>query len=91
MRAASGHRGTFNLATGVETSVRELWDILADESGTTIEPEPAPLREGELERSCLSFDRAHAQLGWSPAVSIDAGLRSTYHAMVEELERGTAR
>jgi UDP-glucose 4-epimerase len=91
MRAASGHRGTFNVATGVETPVKRLWEILKDESGTDIEPEPAPLREGELERSCMDPTRAEQEIGFKAAISFDEGLRSTYHALIEEFERGTPR
>jgi UDP-glucose 4-epimerase len=91
MRAVSGHRGTFNIATGVETPVKRLWEILKDETGTDIEPEPAPLREGELERSCLDPSRAEQELGFKAAISFDEGLRSTYHALIEEFERGTPR
>jgi UDP-glucose 4-epimerase len=91
MRAAAGHRGTFNIATGVETPVKRLWEILKDETGTDIEPEPAPLREGELERSCLDPSRAEQEIGFKAAISFDEGLRSTYHALIEEFERGTPR
>lgn len=91
MRVALGHRGTFNVATEVETSVRRLWEILADEAGSDIEPELAPLRPGELERSCMDTRLARQQLGFSAAVAIDDGLRSTYRELVEEFARGTPR
>jgi UDP-glucose 4-epimerase len=91
MRAALGTRGTFNIATGIETSVRALWEILARESGTTIEPEPAPLREGELERSCMDPGRAREQIGFAATIGLEEGLRSTYRALIEEFERGTPR
>ena len=91
MRAAWGNRGTFNVATGVETDVRSLWEILKSESGTTIEAKLAPLREGELERSCMSPARARERLGFIARVSVEEGMRSTYHALIEEFERGTPR
>jgi UDP-glucose 4-epimerase len=91
MRAAQGHRGTFNVATGIETSVRDLWEILRVESGTTLEPELAPLREGELERSCLSTALAREQLGFTAGYALADGLRSTYHALIDEFQRGTPR
>jgi UDP-glucose 4-epimerase len=91
MRTASGHRGTFNIATGVETPVRRLWEILKDESGSSLEPELAPLREGELERSCLDPSRAEHEIGFKAQIGFDEGLRSTFHALVDEFERGTPR
>jgi UDP-glucose 4-epimerase len=84
MRIASGTRGVFNVATGIETDVRSLFDGLQRAAGTAIEPVPAPLREGELLRSCLAVDRARDVLGFRAEVALDDGLRSTYLALVEE-------
>jgi UDP-glucose 4-epimerase len=91
MRAACGHRGTFNVATGVETSVRDLWEALREVSGTSIEPELAPLREGELERSCMDPSRASMELGFTAEIGVKEGLASTYRALIEQFERGSAR
>ena len=46
MRAATGHRGTFNVGTGVETDVMSLLGHLQDAAGTSTEPELADLRRG---------------------------------------------
>jgi UDP-glucose 4-epimerase len=91
MRTACGHRGTFNVATGIETSVRGLWAVLADEAGTDIVPELAPLRPGELERSCMDTTLASAEIGFTASVAVDAGLRETYRALVAEFQTGSAR
>ena len=85
LRAALGHRGTFNIATGKETSVRSLWDTLAREAGSALEPELAPLRPGELERSCMDTRYTAAEIGFSAQITVEAGLLSTYHALVAEL------
>ncbi|MGI8800690.1 MAG: NAD-dependent epimerase/dehydratase family protein [Solirubrobacteraceae bacterium] len=91
LRAAAGKRGTFNVATGIETSVSTLWEILQAEAGTSIEPRLEPLRPGELERSCLDPSRAERVLGFRTRVDVTDGLRSTFRALVEEFERGTPR
>ena len=91
LRVACGHRGTFTVATQNETSVKALWEILADEAGSQLEPELAPLRPGELERSCLKTTLAREKLGFSADVAVDEGLRSTYRELVDEFERGTPR
>jgi UDP-glucose 4-epimerase len=85
--AASGTRGTFNVATGVETDVMAVWASLQRASGKAVEPQLAPLREGELERSCLDPMRAQRELGWRAQVSLDAGLAETYAALIEEFQR----
>jgi UDP-glucose 4-epimerase len=87
--AASGHRGTYNVATGVETDVRAVWDGLQSAAGTQIEPQLADLRPGELQRSCLDASRAQRELGWRAEVGIGEGLRLTYEALVEEFRTGS--
>ncbi len=84
--AANGKRGTFNVATGVETDVQTLWRVLRDAAGSDIEPQLADLRPGELQRSCLDCARAKHELGWSPQVAIQEGLRRTYAALAEEFQ-----
>jgi UDP-glucose 4-epimerase len=84
--AANGKRGTFNVATGVETDVLTLWRVLKAASGSDVEPELADLRPGELQRSCLDSSRAERELGWRAEVPVEAGLRQTYAALVEEFQ-----
>ncbi len=79
--AAVGSGGTFNVSTGVETPVSRVLEVLQDEAGTAIEPGLAPLRPGELERSCLSPERAHEALGWRAEIHLEQGLRQTYRAL----------
>jgi UDP-glucose 4-epimerase len=86
LRAASGTAGTFNVATGVETDVMVVWDTLARASGSNVEPELAPLRKGELERSCMDPSRARRELGWEAQIPLEQGLRDTYRALIDEFE-----
>lgn len=81
--AGVGIPGTFNVSTGIETDVEQLLQALQDAAGTTLEPELAPLRPGELERSCLDPSRAAEQLGWRAQIDVHDGLRQTYDAMTE--------
>jgi len=85
--AASGKSGTYNIATGVETDVKTIWEQLSAVAGKRIEPELAELRPGELTHSRLDIARAERELGWRPQVTIADGLRVTYQALVEELQR----
>ncbi|HEV3046831.1 MAG TPA: NAD-dependent epimerase/dehydratase family protein [Solirubrobacteraceae bacterium] len=86
--AASGRAGTYNIATGVETDVKTIWDELSAASGKHVEPELADLRPGELTHSRLDVSLAERELGWRAQVPIAEGLRITYEALVEEFERG---
>ncbi len=82
--AANGTRGTFNVATGVETDVLTLWNALKAVAGSDSEPQLADLRPGELRRSCLDSSRAERELGWRATVPLEEGLQRTYAALVEE-------
>jgi UDP-glucose 4-epimerase len=85
---AVGTRGIFNIATGIETPVEELYEELQDAAGKRITPELAPLRAGELVRSCMDPTSAQVVLQWSAKVSLADGLRKTYSALISEFERG---
>jgi UDP-glucose 4-epimerase len=85
--AATGKRGTYNIATGVETDVLTVWNELRESAGTEIEPELAELRPGELQHSRLDVTRAARELGWRAEVPIAEGLRRTYAALLEEFEQ----
>jgi UDP-glucose 4-epimerase len=82
--AANGTRGTFNIATGVETDVLALWNVLKQAAGSDIEPTLADLRPGELKRSCLDTTLAQRELGWKASVDVADGLRRTYAALIDE-------
>lgn len=86
MIRATGTAGTFNVATGVETSVQELYAILAAAAGSSIEPELLPLRAGELERSCMDPSHAHSELGWRARIPIADGLAQTYRQLTADFE-----
>ena len=90
MKTALGTRGTFNIATGIETSVLDLYDMLQSAAGKQIDPHLAPLRSGELERSSMDVTRARDALGWSARTELDKGVKDTYHALVREFERAPA-
>lgn len=74
--------GVFNVGTGVETSVLELVDAVAEAArsiGAEAWPAPqlAPPRAGEIDRSCLSGERAARELGFRPETPLVDGLART--------------
>ena len=79
--AGLGKPGIYNVGTGVETDVAELYRVLSDAAGTTVEPVLAPLRPGELERSCLDAARAERELGWTAHIALGAGAGQTFRAL----------
>jgi UDP-glucose 4-epimerase len=73
--------GVFNVATGAETSVTELYELCRGIAGSSLEAEQAPARLGELQRSVLDVDAAGRGLGWRPEVSLEDGLRLTWESI----------
>jgi UDP-glucose 4-epimerase len=77
--AALGQEGgVFNIGTGRETSVLELYDRCRRAAGSDAEAEPAPPRLGELQRSVLDPTLAAEQLGFMPMVDLEDGLAATW-------------
>jgi len=68
----------FNVGTGRETSVNDLARTLMAAAGITVTIERSPARAGELQRSAVAADKAAAELGWRPAVTLEEGLRRTF-------------
>jgi UDP-glucose 4-epimerase len=77
--ADRGRPGTWNIGTCSEVTVLELAKIVGDVAGRELEPQFAPPRPGELQRSALAIERAERDLGWRPAVSLATGVSAVYH------------
>ncbi len=69
--------GVFNIGTEKETSVREIFKMLKKITQTKIKAIYGPPIKGEQRRSCLAIKKAKRELGWSPKVRLDDGLKKT--------------
>jgi len=78
-------RGPYNVGTGIETSVLELYDRLTAAAGVDRAPVMAQARVGEVQRVSVDPTKARVELGWEPTVDFDTGLRAT----LEQHARGT--
>jgi nucleoside-diphosphate-sugar epimerase len=67
----------FNIGCGVATSIRELWQHIADLAEVDLEPEYEAPRAGDVRNSLASIARAREQLGYAPTVNLEEGLRRT--------------
>jgi UDP-glucose 4-epimerase len=76
--AAAGHDGVYNVGTGRETSVLELYDLCRRVAGADVEAEQAPERPGELQRSVVDISKAERDLGWRPERELEDGLAETW-------------
>lgn len=75
---------TYNLSTQQETSLLELVTIMSDIKGRKISPSFGAARTGDILRSILSNQKAIANLGWKPKLSLKDGLRQTMRYVKKE-------
>lgn len=71
------YAGPVNIGTGVETSVNEVYDALADAVGITRKAAHGPGMPGEQYRSVIDPSLAAKVLGWMPLTDFRAGIRKT--------------
>lgn len=77
--AAVGRSGfrVYNVGTGIETSVVELYRLLAEAAGSKLEPRHGPAKPGEQRRSSVDPARARSELGLKPPLPLAAGVART--------------
>jgi UDP-glucose 4-epimerase len=78
-----------NIATGVETSVLELYAALREVAGFGADPAFAPPRAGELGGIALDCSLAGRVLGWRPAIDLREGLSRTWAWAFQEVNAGS--
>ncbi|HEX5409808.1 MAG TPA: NAD-dependent epimerase/dehydratase family protein [Gemmatimonadaceae bacterium] len=88
--AAGVDSRAFNIGTGIETDVVALASRLMAVSGGHSAIVHAPPRAGEQRRSAVAIAKAQRLLGWTPEVSLDAGLKETYAWFVARRAAGRA-
>lgn len=88
MDQASGE--LVNIGTGVETSVNDLYRMLADILRFDGTPDHGPQPPGELRRIALDNTLAGSVLGWHPRINLEAGLGETL-AYLQRIRRGSTQ
>jgi UDP-glucose 4-epimerase len=69
--------GAYNVGTGSETSVNELYRLLLKISGKDLAPEHGTAKPGEQLRSSVDPTLAGHVMGWCPEVDLTSGLKET--------------
>ena len=65
----------FNIGTGVETSLNELYRKIAKLLNREAKPIYLPDRAGEQKRCCLDYSKIEKVLGWRPKYNLEQGLK----------------
>lgn len=80
--AAPGISGkTFNIGTGIATTVNDLYSLVAKEMKIDRPPVHVPVAPGELRFSIAGIAKAAAELGYAPSHD----LRSSISSVIEEI------
>jgi UDP-glucose 4-epimerase len=82
---------TFNVGTGVQTSVKELVDRLIELADSDVEPEYLPQEEMFVKNRVGSTEKAEQQLGFRATVSLEEGLRSVARWREQDQRERTTR
>ena len=72
-----GDGTAYNIGTGQRTSVNRIFGLLRSIIGYKWDPQHGPNRPGEVYQISLDSSRATAELGWTPQMDLEDGLRQT--------------
>lgn len=78
--------GTYNIGTGLQTTVAEVHRLIAAALGGSSVPRYAAARTGELHAIALDATKAERELGWKPAVDLVEGIQRTMQWLHVTLE-----
>jgi nucleoside-diphosphate-sugar epimerase len=70
-----------NISSGIETSVREVFDEIAGLLSVDTPPRYGPPRPGDVHRVWLDPSRAMSELGWRATVPLREGLAELVSVM----------
>ncbi len=80
----SGH--SINVANGRSISLLKLMELLRQYLKSNVKPIFAEARTGDILHSCANITKATELLGYTPSVSIEAGLEATINSFTGHVE-----
>lgn len=70
-------QGTFNVGTGVETSINDLYRILVQHTGSNSKEVHGPAKKGEQARSVIDSTKLRHEVSWETKADLSEGLKKT--------------
>ena len=70
-------QGTYNVGTGVETSINDLFRILVQHTGSNSKEVHGPAKKGEQARSVIDSTKLRQEVSWDPKADLSEGLKKT--------------
>jgi UDP-glucose 4-epimerase len=78
--------GTYNIGTGEQTTVSEVYRLVAEAVGVSSPPRYAVARSGDVYAIALDPREAREELGWKPSINVVDGIQQTMHWLRGTLE-----
>ena len=78
-------QGTFNVGTGVETSINDLFRILVQHTGSNCKEVHGPAKKGEQARSVIDNTKLRQEVSWEAKADLSEGLKKTVDYFRERL------
>lgn len=75
----------YNIGTGIETNVNQLFHRLNKIIGANKEEKHGPAAPGEQMRSVISSDKFYNKFGWKPSTTLEEGLKQTVESFRNNL------
>ncbi|MDR3666479.1 MAG: NAD-dependent epimerase/dehydratase family protein [Ignavibacteriaceae bacterium] len=76
----------FNIGTGIETDVNQLFNIINNIAGKGLIEKHGPPAPGEQMRSVITSDKIFAKFNWRPTTKLEEGLKNTVNFFKERME-----
>jgi len=77
-RTADSGGEVFQIATGVETSIIELAEMVQEVVEQNVKTRHGPPRQGDIRKNDSGIRKVERVLGWRPEVDLSSGLRKTW-------------
>jgi UDP-glucose 4-epimerase len=77
--------GVYNVGTGVETSINDLFRILVQHTGSTCKEVHGPAKKGEQARSVVDSSKLRQEMSWEPKMNLTDGLKRTVEYFRERM------
>src|SRR5262245_2392557 len=75
----------YNVGTGVETSVNDLFRIVVQHTGSPCKEVHGPAKKGEQLRSVIDSSKLRQELSWEPRMALTEGLKRTVEFFRERM------
>ena len=76
----------YNIGTGIETDVNELFHIINNIAGKGMVEKHGPPAAGEQMRSVITSDKIFNKFNWCPTTKLEVGLKHTVNFFKERME-----